>query len=50
MIVGGDIHVDENTTITLNPDLIDPSLLIGIGATGGETGEIVDITGWDEVY
>ncbi|MFH1347336.1 MAG: pilus assembly PilX N-terminal domain-containing protein [Candidatus Margulisiibacteriota bacterium] len=49
MIVGGDINVDENTTLILNPDLVDTGDIIGV--SGGEAGEeTFEVTGWDEVY
>ncbi|MBN2057501.1 MAG: hypothetical protein JW782_01720 [Candidatus Saganbacteria bacterium] len=48
MIVGGDIMVDNNSTLVLNPYLVDVDALEGVGGTEGE--ETIDMTGWDEVY
>jgi hypothetical protein len=49
MIVGGDIDIDNNATITLNPDLVDVADIIGVTA-GEEGAQNIDLTGWDEVY
>lgn len=49
MIVGGDLNVDENTTLVLNDTLVDPGDIVGV-SSGTGSAESFEVTGWDEVY
>ncbi|MFC1540484.1 hypothetical protein ACFL4J_00420 [Candidatus Margulisiibacteriota bacterium] len=49
MIVGGDINVDENTTLVLNPDLVNEEDLVGIVGPEEATA-LLEVADWDEVY
>jgi cytoskeletal protein CcmA (bactofilin family) len=49
MMVGGDINVDENTTLVLNPDLVNEEDLVGIVGPAEATA-LLEVSAWDEVY
>jgi predicted acyltransferase (DUF342 family) len=49
MIIGGDINVDENTTLVLNSGLVNEEDMVGIVGPSEETAYF-DLTNWDEVY
>ncbi|MFC1540485.1 hypothetical protein ACFL4J_00425 [Candidatus Margulisiibacteriota bacterium] len=49
MIVGGDISVGENTTLVLNPDLVNEEDMVGIVGPEEATA-LLEVADWDEVY